>query len=88
MGALDMSVETYLAQLNVIRQHDAVSRVGRIAVPTLVLAGEEDILIPVRLSKDLHDTIPGSQWKTTKGGHACLWESPEPFNAAFLDFLS
>jgi 3-oxoadipate enol-lactonase len=53
-----------------------------------VLAGEEDILIPVRLSKDLHKAIPGSQWKTTKGGHACLWECPEPFNAAFLDFLS
>jgi 3-oxoadipate enol-lactonase len=88
MGALDMSVDTYLAQLNVIQQHDAMSRVGRIPVPTLVLAGEEDILIPVRLSKDLREAIPGSQWKTTKGGHACLWESPEPFNAAFLDFLS
>jgi 3-oxoadipate enol-lactonase len=88
MGALDMSVDTYLAQLNVIQEHDAMSRVGRIPVPTLVLAGEEDILIPVRLSKELREAIPRSQWKTTKGGHACLWESPEPFNAAFLDFLS
>jgi 3-oxoadipate enol-lactonase len=88
MAALDMSVDTYLAQLNVIQQHDAMGRVGGIAVPTLVLAGEEDILIPVRLSKALQEAIPRSQWKTTKGGHACLWESPEPFNTAFLDFLS
>jgi pimeloyl-ACP methyl ester carboxylesterase len=88
MAALDMDVETYLAQLNVIQQHDALSRVGGIKVPTLVLAGEEDILIPVRLSRELQQAIPSAKWKTTPGGHACLWESPEPFNAAFLDFLS
>jgi 3-oxoadipate enol-lactonase len=88
MAALDMDVEAYLGQLNVIQQHDAIGRVGQIKVPTLVLAGEEDILIPVRLSKALQQAIPGARWKTTKGGHACLWESPEPFNTAFLEFLS
>jgi 3-oxoadipate enol-lactonase len=87
MGALDMSLEAYLAQLAVIQNHDAIGRVGAIKVPTLVLAGEEDILIPVRLSKDLQQAIPGAQWATTPGGHACLWESPEPFNKIFLDFV-
>jgi 3-oxoadipate enol-lactonase len=88
MAALDMDTPTYLAQLNVIQKHDAASRVGQIKVPTLVLAGEEDILIPVRLSKELQQAIPGARWKTAKGGHACLWESPDPFNSAFLEFLS
>jgi len=87
MAALDMSVEAYLAQLNVIQQHDALDRVGRIEVPTFVLAGEEDILIPVRLSRRLQEAIPGSRWGTVPGGHACLWESPDPFNAAFVDFV-
>ncbi len=87
MAALDMSVETYLAQLAVIQTHDAIGRVGAITVPTLVLAGEEDILIPVRLSKRLQQAIPGAAWKTVPGGHACLWESPDPFNEAFLDFV-
>ncbi len=87
MAALDMSVETYLAQLAVIQTHDAIGRVGAITVPTLVLAGEEDILIPVRLSKRLQQAIPGAAWKTVPGGHACLWESPDPFNDAFLDFV-
>jgi len=87
MAALDMSLEAYLAQLAVIQNHDAIGRVGAIAVPTLVLAGEEDILIPVRLSKDLQQAIPGAQWATTPGGHACMWESPDPFNAVFLDFI-
>ena len=87
MAGLDMSLEAYVAQLAVIQTHDAISRVGQIKVPTLVLAGEEDILIPVRLSKELQAAIPGAQWKTVPGGHACLWESPDPFNAAFLDFV-
>lgn len=87
MASLDMSVETYLAQLAVIQAHDALRRVGAITAPTLVLAGEEDILIPVRLSRDLHQAIPGSRWATTPGGHACLWELPDPFNTAFLDFV-
>lgn len=87
MASLDMAVDTYLAQLAVIQAHDAIGRVGGITVPTLVLAGEEDILIPVRLSRELHQAIPGSRWATTPGGHACIWETPDPFNAAFLDFV-
>lgn len=87
MASLDMSLDAYLAQLAVIQKHDAQGRVGKIKTPTLVLAGEEDILIPVRLSKALQQAIPGAEWKTVPGGHACLWESPDPFNAAFLDFV-
>jgi 3-oxoadipate enol-lactonase len=87
MAALDQDVPAYLAQLSTIQTHDATDRLGRIGVPTLVLAGEEDILIPVRLSKTLHQAIPGAKWKTVPGGHACLWESPDPFNAAVIDFV-
>ena len=64
---MDMSVDAYLAQLNVIQTHDTTDRLGAISVPTLVLAGEEDILIPVRLSKALHEVVPGAQWATYAG---------------------
>jgi 3-oxoadipate enol-lactonase len=87
MASLDMSLEAYLAQLAVIQAHDALDRARQIKVPTLVLVGEEDILIPVRLSKELQKAIPSAEWKTVPGGHACLWETPDPFNAAFLDFV-
>ena len=87
MAQLPMSLDAYLAQLAVIQGHDALGRAGAINVPTLVLAGEEDILIPVRLSRRLQAAIPGAHWAETPGGHACLWESPEPFNAAFIDFV-
>lgn len=87
MESLDMPLAAYLSQLNVIQKHDALDRLGTLTMPTLVLAGEEDILIPVRLSRLIHEAIPGSSWATVPGGHACLWESPEPFNTTFIDFV-
>lgn len=87
MAALPMSLEAYISQLAVIQAHDATDRLGQIKVPTLVLAGEEDILIPVRLSKKLKEAIPGAAWATVPGGHACLWESPEPFNTTFINYI-
>jgi 3-oxoadipate enol-lactonase len=82
-----MPTEAYLSQLSAIRTHDATGRLGGVSVPTLVLAGEDDILIPVPLSRRLREAVPGSEWAATKGGHACLWEHPEPFNGAILRFL-
>lgn len=87
MAGLNQTVEAYLAQLHAIQAHDTRARLGQIRVPTFVLAGEEDILIPVSLSKKLHEAIPGAEWGTAKGGHAFLWEYPEPYNKAVLDFI-
>jgi pimeloyl-ACP methyl ester carboxylesterase len=71
----------------VIQDHDTSDRLGGITAPVLVLAGEEDILIPVALPRRLHEAIPGSEWATAKGGHACVWEHPAEFNRAYLAFL-
>ena len=87
MRYLDQPVHAYLAQLAVITGHDTTSRLGQLTLPTLVLAGEQDILIPVSLSRRLHEGVPGSEWATTPGGHACIWEHPAPFNETFLEFV-
>ena len=87
MAALDQTPEAYLSQLHSIQTHDTTARLGEIDVPTFVLAGEEDILIPVALSKQLCDAIKGAEWGTAKGGHAYLWEFPASFNKAVLDFV-
>ena len=88
MRYMDQPVHAYLAQLAVIQAHDTASRLGEITTPSLVLAGEEDILIPVALSRRIHEGIPGSQWATTKGGHGCIWEHPAEFNRTYLDFVA
>ncbi|GGO26437.1 alpha/beta fold hydrolase [Microbispora bryophytorum] len=87
MAEMTMTVEAYLSQLNVIQTHDTTERLAQLTAPTLVLAGEEDILIPVRLSRRLHEAVPGARWATVPGGHACLWETPEPFNTTLIDFV-
>ncbi|HLY50456.1 MAG TPA: alpha/beta hydrolase [Solirubrobacteraceae bacterium] len=87
MRFIDQPIPAYLAQLHSIQVHDATDRLGSLRVPALVLAGEADILIPVELSRRLHSLIPAARWATTRGGHACLWEYPEPFNDAFIAFL-
>jgi pimeloyl-ACP methyl ester carboxylesterase len=88
MRYMNMPTPAYLAQLAVIQQHDTTGRLGTLSVPTLVLAGEEDILIPTALSHDLHELVPGSEWATTRGGHGCIWEHPDDFNSTFLRFLT
>ena len=87
MRYMDQPVPAYLAQLAVIQQHDTTARLAGITTPTLVLAGEQDILIPVPLSRELHQGIPGAEWQTVQGGHACLWEHPASFNDAVVDFV-
>ena len=88
MRYMDQPVHAYLAQLAVIQDHDTTNRLGEIITPSLVLAGEEDILIPVALSRRIHEGIPGSEWATTKGGHGCIWEHPAEFNRTYLDFVA
>ena len=88
MRFIDQPVPAYLAQLSAIQNHDAREAVRSIAAPTLVLAGEDDILIPVSLQKELHDLVPDAKWMTVPGGHAYMWEYPTEFNRAVLDFVN
>ena len=53
----------------------------------LTLVGEGDLLVYPKLSRRLHEELPSSTWVEVKGGHACLWEHPDSFNAAILTFL-
>ncbi|KAK5127013.1 hypothetical protein LTR85_008372 [Meristemomyces frigidus] len=98
MEKLDMPLDAYLAQLNVIQKFDATSALDSLQAAeqtlgnldpgkVLVLAGKVDILIPVVLSRELAEKIEGSQFVTTKGGHGCMWEYPEAFNKALIEFL-
>jgi len=57
--------------------HDATSLLPRIAAPTLVLAGERDILVPPALSRALAKSIPGSRLKIIPaGGHVPWLDNP------------
>ncbi|MCM2334688.1 MAG: alpha/beta hydrolase, partial [Anaeromyxobacteraceae bacterium] len=59
-------------------QHDASDHLPRVAVPTLIIAGEKDTFTPMWLSVKMHAAIPGSELLVLPGGtHVGPLEHPE-----------
>ena len=64
------------------------SELGRIACPTLVVAGDNDYFIPASFSKIIHRAIPGSRYvEIPGGGHIPFIEKPRETVAAVLGFI-
>ncbi|MES2057122.1 MAG: pyrimidine utilization protein D [Pseudomonadota bacterium] len=67
---------------------DVMDRLAGLAVPTLLLASDDDGLVPPGCSGLLAEAIPGARLEIMKwGGHACNVTDPDTFNALILDFL-
>lgn len=78
----------FAAQCDACQTHDTRADLGRIAVPTLVTAGERDIFTPLPFSHELHARIHGSTLSVFAGaGHAHHWEQCERFNRETIAFL-
>lgn len=83
------SLDGFQRQLEATRHHDALERLGRIACPTLVLAGEDDMVCPPRYSRQLADCIPGARLALVPGvGHALPFEDPTRFTELVGAFLA
>lgn len=60
-----------------------------ITAPTLVLAGEQDRVVPARLTLQLADAIPHSRRLLLAGvGHVTVMQATQPVADAITDFLS
>ncbi len=60
----------------------------RIKAPTLLMAGEEDILKPRRYADLVAAQIPQAEYVLIpRAGHALMWEQAEAFNSLVLGFL-
>lgn len=61
----------------------------RVSVPTLVLHGDSDAIVPIEGSGDLtHERIAGSRLVVLRGApHGCNVSHPDAFNGALLEFL-
>jgi len=67
---------------------DTTESLSKLAVPTLILVGEEDQITPVSHSKSMHEKIPGSRLAVIpQAGHLSNLENPDEFNRHFLEFL-
>lgn len=84
------SIEGIQAAVRALRDRpDAVPGLSGIAVPTLVLVGEQDSITPPAVAEALANRIAGSERVILPGaGHLANLESAEKFNAAVKDFLT
>ena len=81
-------VEGYFRQLQACLGHDASSRLSQIEVPTLVVHGTEDPLVPTENGKNLAAHIKGAKlilYPNT--GHIPIIEQAEAYNCDVLEFL-
>ena len=81
-------VETIVASLRGMAERpDRTELLGSISVPTLVIAGEEDGLIPPLDMHELSAAITGSEFLVVPGaGHLVPIERPDAFTKALLAF--
>lgn len=71
--------------------HDAQDRLGGITAPTLVVAGEQDLLTPPWQGRAVADAIPGAEHHLFTGpgsSHALGVERAEEYLPMVLEFLS
>jgi pimeloyl-ACP methyl ester carboxylesterase len=67
---------------------DRTSELAGIPIPTLVLAGEDDQLIPIEESRRMVQALPiGELVVIPKAGHLAPVENPEATTAAILKYL-
>ena len=76
------SVEAFQAQVDACLTHDTVDRLSEIAVPTLVIAGEYDVILPRRFGEAVAAAIPNARFEVMpEEAHQPFQEIPDEFNA-------
>jgi pimeloyl-ACP methyl ester carboxylesterase len=74
--------EAFQAQVDAIISHDTADRLGQIAAPSLVLAGEFDTILPPRMSRSVAEAIPCARFEVMpEEAHQPFQEVPDEFNA-------
>ena len=81
------SLPSFLEQSNAVQAHDAEAQLGKIAAPTHITFGRDDVVTSTRFVEPLK-RIRNSELLIFEGcSHAGLYEKVEEFNEKTLDFL-
>jgi 3-oxoadipate enol-lactonase len=76
--ALPAPVPVIMLQMQAIAGHDTSARLPSLDVPTLVVHGDEDAMIPVENGRLIASLVPGARLEVLPGvGHMFWWEQPE-----------
>jgi 3-oxoadipate enol-lactonase len=83
------SRRAYAATTRALARFDARGQLAAIRVPTLVVAGDRDTVVPLAAKLRLGTAIPGACVTVVPGsGHATPYDQPAAFNRLLLEFLA
>jgi len=83
--------EAYDRQAQAYLRFDALDRLVDIEASTLVIVGEQDLLTPPWVAREVADGIAGSQFEIVTGDHSSHLlplERPDDFNGLVMNFLA
>ncbi|MCC7442038.1 MAG: alpha/beta hydrolase [Bdellovibrionales bacterium] len=70
-------------------RHDLGDRASELRVPTLLLAGGRDRIVPVELVRALHEAVPHSEFTVIEeGSHCPQLDLPDLVNGRLAEFLA
>lgn len=78
----------YVACCAAVRDYDSRQQLSSVSVPTLVIAGDQDLSTPPADGKFIADQIPGARFVTLSAAHISNIEAADRFTAEVMDFLS
>jgi pimeloyl-ACP methyl ester carboxylesterase len=67
---------------------DQIRDLGKLNIPTLLIWGREDRILPLRCAEQMHRWLPGSALEVIdRAGHLANFDEPEVFDRLVIDFL-
>lgn len=86
----EAQIRTTCEQWEADEHHDTLDRLGGIGAPTLVIAGEQDLLTPPAQCREVAERIPGARYELFTGpgsSHVLMMERAEEFIPLVLGFM-
>ncbi len=81
-------VDNTLRRIAALLAFDAATLIPHLTASTLLIASEDDMLVPPGCSDRLHAALAGSRLARLDGGHACNITNPRDFEKLCLEFLA
>ena len=86
---VDVDPATAIGGLELLRRIDLRRHLAAITLPTLVLHGSADVIIPIAAGRFLSAALPQAHFHELSGcGHAPFYRAAAPVSAVIRDFLS
>jgi pimeloyl-ACP methyl ester carboxylesterase len=80
--------DAFFRQFDACLRHDTGDRLNQLEVPTLIMTGDDDPLVPPQNSDILKSLIPGAELSIFAGGRHCFFiEQAHRFNQEAIDFF-